>query len=69
MWCSARCRGARHRRTREAKRAARERDLHAQLAESRRREDEGRAALDGIRQLTETTLARLHWESRDNRLA
>jgi len=42
-------RAAWHRRRHEAARAARERDLHAQLADSLRREQEARAALDGVR--------------------
>src|SRR5215472_19201121 len=53
IFCSGKCRVAWHRHMHEAERAARERDLHAQLAESRRREDEARAALDGIRHLTD----------------
>ena len=48
-FCSGKCRAAWHRRRHEAERAALERDLRAQLADSRRREQEAHAALDGIR--------------------
>jgi len=58
-FCSARCRAAWHRHRHEAERAARERDLHAQLADSLRREQEARAALDGVRRLAEIALALL----------
>ena len=68
-FCSWKCRAAWHRRRHETGRAARERDQHAQLAALRRREDELRTALDGIRRMAEVALARLHRESRDDRLA
>jgi len=42
----------------EAERAARERDLRAQLADSLRREQEARAALDAVRRVAEIALAR-----------
>src|SRR5215472_10609238 len=48
---SGKCRAAWHRRRHEAERAALERDLRAQLADSRRRAEEAHAALDGIRRL------------------
>ncbi len=58
-FCSGKCRAAWHRRRHEAERAALVQDLRVQLEASRRREEEARVALDGVRRLAEIALARL----------